>query len=1037
MRKYLYSLFLILLFTDLAAQVPLSGFNLGSTTPDLGQVCKVAPNGNVCVGGRFTGTMDLDPGAGVVNITSAGNDDIFLACYSSSGAFLWGFGIGGARYDAAWSLTFDTASNVILCGYFQTNGIDFDPGAGVTTVPYAGGTGLTYYGDGFVAKYSKTGVFQWAKGLGGSTQYDHTDGVSTDPAGNVYVSGEFCGVMTIAGGPTINSAVDGNAYILKYTSNGTYVWGHNFGLPGAGGTDCIPRAIQVSKGNIYVTGVFQGTADFNPWGTPAMLTTVGFYDAFIAKYDTNGNYVFAKPVSGTGYIDEALDLSLDASDNMYITGYSNSSSMTFNPLSPGTSTVTNPGGGANYDIFIAKYTSAGLYQWGTVLGGTGDDMGWGVDVSGGNVFFTGDFKNTVDMDPSGVVSNLVSAGGLDLYVTKYDLSGNYICGFRVGSNTTDDIGYRLTHDVAGNIYATGQFGGSAVDFNPSPGVFPLTSTGATDAFLVKYSWAAGGTTLAGYMIGDTICNGSSAQLTVVFTSGGPGPYDITLSDGVTTFTVTGVMSGVPFALPATPATTTIYTITSIVPSGGASLCATPSLGTFTTATIFVSPALPHFTYAKTECNTYLFTAPPGAVTCNWDFGDGKSATTNPVSHTYSGSGPYKVVLTYTTIYGCTGSDFVMLTSGFTPLRYTRVCNDFTFTAPAGAAYIWNFGDGVTAGGSPVTHSYSGKGPYNVTLSYLTPDGCIVKDSVRVTITSLVVDLGPDLNFCSKQTVTLRSLNTYTSATYLWDNGSTTPSIDVNVSGMYTLVVSENGCKAIGTVSVRITKPPIVDLGNDIVICPGKTAELHSSPQPVNALYSWSNGGTGLFTTVSSAGIYKLKVTVNGCSDSDAINISVLEPPKVTLSPKDTLLCEGEKLIITPAGDVSPLAWSNNTSGPSITVSESGVYRVLTSNACGTATDSITVRFDLCNIWFPSAFTPNNDGQNDIIRVVGNLWPYADFELHMFNRFGQEVFRTTDIYEGWDGNLNGTPQDLGTYFYYFYYSLNGKKSMVKGDFQLIR
>jgi gliding motility-associated-like protein len=87
--------------------------------------------------------------------------------------------------------------------------------------------------------------------------------------------------------------------------------------------------------------------------------------------------------------------------------------------------------------------------------------------------------------------------------------------------------------------------------------------------------------------------------------------------------------------------------------------------------------------------------------------------------------------------------------------------------------------------------------------------------------------------------------------------------------------------------------------------------------------------------------------------------------------------------------------------------------------------------------FPSAFTPNGDGLNDLIGVVGTLKYYTNFSLSIYNRWGQRVFYTEDIYAGWDGIFNGTKQDLGTYFYMIYYSLEGKKHMMKGDFQLIR
>ena len=485
---------LLLLSVNAHAQTPAWAFNIGSsftgTSPlgtDVGFSCRVAPNGNVCMTGKFTGTVDLDPGPGVHNIVSNGGTDIFVACYSSAGAFIWGFGIGGANYDGGYDMAIDASNNVVIAGFIQTSGIDFDPGAGVFTMPFAGGALGDYEGDGFVAKYSSTGAFQWAKDLGGATEYDFAQAVATDDAGNVYVGGEFSTSMAVPGGPTLSTASAGPAYIIKYSPTGAYIWARNFGELGLAGVDCDVEAIRAKGGNIYIAGIFRGTSDFNTWGTHDLKTAGGDYDAYLAKWDTDGNYVFARQIKGGGTWDIAKDISLDPFDNIYVTGYSNSSSLTFDPLSTSTSTVTAPGGGGNYDMFLAKYSNAGAYLWGKVIGGTGDDRGLGIDVSNNALFVTGQFSNTVDFDSWGTTASFTSTGGTDVFLTQYNFSAAYLCGFSVGASGIDDIGYGLTHDPAGNVFTCGQFGGTGVDFNSGSGTLLLTSYGGNDAYMAKYA----------------------------------------------------------------------------------------------------------------------------------------------------------------------------------------------------------------------------------------------------------------------------------------------------------------------------------------------------------------------------------------------------------------------------------------------------------------------------------------------------------------------------------------------------------------------
>ena len=312
--------------------------------------------------------------------------------------------------------------------------------------------------------------------------------------------------------------------------------------------------------------------------------------------------------------------------------------------------------------------------------------------------------------------------------------------------------------------------------------------------------------------------------------------------------------------------------------------------------------------------------------------------------------------------------------------------------------------------------------------------CTVKDSVYIAIA--VKDTTythSHTTFCinSEEPVFIIDAPTgYT--TYLWNTGSTATSIQVG-PGIYH-VYAYKGCSVLtDTIHVSVINAPEVYLGYDTIVCTGQNIVL-GSQEASGASYLWNTGSTDSSITVTDSGTYILTVSISGCSTSDTISISQLTKPSVNIG-RDTALCTGEAITLSVPS--APALWSNGTTGQSITVSDAGTYWVTETNYCGTTTDSIKIDVGLCNIWFPSAFSPDGDGHNDIIRVVGNLQFYRDFSLSIYNRWGERVFNTTNIYQGWDGKLNGVPQDMNTYFYMINYTLEGQKHMMKGDFELIR
>ncbi|WP_264519642.1 SBBP repeat-containing protein [Flavobacterium sp. N1994] len=447
---------------------------LGGTDTDVGISLALDGNGNVLVTGVFNGTADFDPSASTANLTSAGVGDIFIAKYNSSGNYVWSNRIGGTADDYGNSIAVDSSGNAFVTGYINgTTPIDFDPSANTATLTGAGGKDI------FVAKYDTSGNYVGATSFG-STGDEQGLSLSVN-TNSVVVAGFFNSTVDFdpsTSTANLNAPVQ-NGFIASYTTNGIYNDAGILGNYNSSNSLISKYIVKDSSGNLYVTGVFYGTADFDPSASTANLTSAGGTDIFIAKYDASGNYVWAKNMGGTNY-DYGSSMAVDSSGNVLVTGYF-AGTADFDP-SASTANLTSVGAS---DIFIAKYDASGNYVWAKNIGGTGYGYGYSVAVdSNGNVLVTGNFSSTADFDPSASTANLTSTGGYDIFVAKYDASGNYVWAKNMGS-TGSDYGYSMAVDSNGNVLVTGSFSGTA-DFDPSASTANLTSAGSNDIFIAKY-----------------------------------------------------------------------------------------------------------------------------------------------------------------------------------------------------------------------------------------------------------------------------------------------------------------------------------------------------------------------------------------------------------------------------------------------------------------------------------------------------------------------------------------------------------------------
>ncbi len=442
---------------------------MGGASGDGGTSIAIDASGNVYTTGTFAGTADFDPGAGTFNLTSAGMEDIFISKLDASGNFLWAKRMGGASGDGGTSIAIDGSGNVYTTGGFSVTA-DFDPGAGTFNLTSVGNFDI------FISKLDASGNFLWAKALGG-TSADYGLAIALDGSDNVYTTGYFQVTADFDPGTgtfNLTSAGGTDIFIFKLDGSGNFVWANRMG--GTSGDYGYSIALDGS-GNVYTTGYFQVTADFDPGTGTFNLTSAGSTEIFISKLEGSGNFVWANRMGGTSQ-DEGHSIALDVSGNVYSTGFFNGT-VDFDP-GAGTFNLTSAG----YDIFISKLDASGNFVWAKGISGTSTEDGRSITLDGsGNVYTTGYFQGTADFDPGAGTFNLTSAGLDDIFISKVDASGNFLWAKRMGE-TGNDYGRTIALDGSGNVYTTGFFN-ETVDFDPDAGTFNLTSVGSADIFVVR------------------------------------------------------------------------------------------------------------------------------------------------------------------------------------------------------------------------------------------------------------------------------------------------------------------------------------------------------------------------------------------------------------------------------------------------------------------------------------------------------------------------------------------------------------------------
>lgn len=369
--------------------------------------------GNTHITGTFWGIVDFDPGAGIFNLNTIGTQDLFVLKLDSFGNFIWAKQIGGSQASVeGTSISLDDLGNIYTTGY-TSDTVDFDPGIDTFML----NAGDSWCIDMFVLKLNPAGNFAWAKVLYGPYSCVQSHSISIDRFGNVLTTGTFTDTVDFdpgAGSFTLfpfGGIGDFDAFISKLDSSGNFVWAKQFG----GESTQYSFSITTDAfSNVYVTGEFDLTADFDPGPGAFFLTSTTGRNIFISKLNAAGNFVWAKQITGYSH-SEAV--TLDAENNVYTTGYFQGYT-DFDPGS-GTSIFNEPL--SPPDTFIAKYDSSGNFIWVRRFAGATPSSNYGASIgvdAFNNIYTTGWFQGTSDFDPSINTFNFTSSSESNAYIHK-------------------------------------------------------------------------------------------------------------------------------------------------------------------------------------------------------------------------------------------------------------------------------------------------------------------------------------------------------------------------------------------------------------------------------------------------------------------------------------------------------------------------------------------------------------------------------------------------------------------------------------------
>lgn len=945
--------------TDCSDVIALSWVKIaGDIDDDAANGVTVDNDGNIIVTGYFRGTMTFQS----ESVPSLGGSDFFLAKLDGDGILIWLITGGGPQDDFGTGVAVDENNNIsVIGGYGGTANF-----GGENTSSWGGGKDI------FLVQYSTDGDFIWDAYPGGYND-DSPGNIAVDNNNNVVISGTYSYALGIGSGNIISNGAN-DFFAAKYTSTGDFLWATG---DGSTADDSSVSIACDDSGNVFVTGEFSGEMEFGSTSLNASGTT----DIYLAKYNSDGDFQWAKKAGTAGDNDKACDVTTDIFGNSYLY-YKNDQTTDM--------------------ARIDKYNSGGTLQFGIGFGDLGTINPKSITVDNSQVMYvSGMFSGTTDFgDGTPATYN----AGSDYFIAKYNSDGSFNYKDVAGSELVD-CGNSICLDQDNNIIVGG-FCNTGIFF----GSTPYSGYSKYDVMVVKYDRF--------FSFGD-----------IEISSQGCDPNDMCVN--------ISILGGVP--------PFTYYWDNVVTPDldfcgislGNHQVIVTDENDCFIETTInFVPPTGPEITLPSniTACpyDTVALFAETGEG--DFTFAWSNDSITQTI-YVYE-AGTYSV--TVTDISGCTNSESVLLTKY--PVidiieeteRYICFGTATTFSLSGYLQYLWPDGSNdpdytTSEGGIISIRTYNGICYYYDTvevIQYPKPDlelgddvvvcegdsieifapagfvsytwqdnstgqsfwaseagtvsvtiqdgyGCEFTDELGVTNEpSPVIDLGEDAVYCTDELVLVDPNDTGSGNTYLWSTGSTNPTISVHFSGTYSVEVTNvAGCSSSDEIVLRIFPAAHVNLGSDIGFCEGGSEELDASGDFIS--WDWHDGTHNSTLTASETGTYSVTVTdENLCTATDQVFVteSMIEDPFLGY---DTTLCDGDSYRLSPEDSYFKYIWNTGSSASYLNITQPGFYSLtVTDNIGCSASSSINIEFRPG----PVLISVNSGGGNITINATGGTPP---------------------------------------------------------------
>lgn len=1010
----------------------------------------------------------VNPGGGAYyNDTYYGGTFAVATKFDSLGVLKWGTVYGGLNdVVTPFTCTSDNEGSLYIAGICNKNAFPTVPSKSPTAFYQSTpGDNTATEDDAFVMKFGPTQALEWATYYGGIGRDQALD-ICSDKNNNIYVVGSTSstsGCYTYAptsGGTPFFSATPKSSFVLGFDKDLNPRWVTYYGGPN--GLERIKGVTCDSKNNIILTGSSAGDEFPKPSSYPAGSYNqpyAGYTDMFITKLNSKFEVKWGTNLGGPKGSENGYRVVTDKIDEIFVMGTEEAWAPDVGdcPLyDPGNNAFYQSAwGGGQVDFILAMFDSVGVRKWTTFYGGSGRDDRQqqypyaGVCINKQNNFYvtscTQSPNNTLKDPANGAYKQTYKGQTSDNMILRF---GEQIKVNSVQSNNTcykDSTASATANTTGGNSPYTYSWSTTPVQTTQTATglnagtytveVYDATGLSNIDTVLIK------GPTQIKLTTSNTNAQcGSNNGAAQVLVSGGSPVYTYSWNTGATANSISNLSQG-------------SYTVT-----------ITDSKGCTQDTTIFINGIL-----------NSAVTITPTSTNCKDDSTGTAHATLNPggtFNYTWSTSPPqtdsiatglsagtYSVIISdannCSTLQTVTISEPSALTT--TTSSTPAACigsNGSATVVPAGSNGNFTFSWNITPTQTTATASGLPIGNYSVTIT--DSKGCTIDTTVTVSASNNNLTFTSTLTHVYCPTDTNGTANVTISQgqqpiTYNWSNGDTTKAIGGLTQGTYSLTVTDaNGCTIDTNITINIIGTPIsITAIYDSLSCPNDSdaiATVSISNAQGATTYLWSTGAVIGSISGLSAGSYSVVVTDSkGCSDSDIFTIDAPSASYIDAG-IDQVIESGNSVTLDPAGG-NTYTWSptenlscsiceNPVASPTVTTMY--ILNGTSMNGC-IVSDSVLITVEpKCNgdVFIPSAFSPNNDLNNDVLYLRANCITTLDFRL--YNRWGEKVFETNDFTQGWDGKFRGKMCDSGVFVYYINATTEkGETINKKGNVTLVR